>query len=118
MREEERAAAERCWSRLRRLYSVAAGCVHARPAQQLAAKAAGPRVASEPRGAPAEVAELATTYVGKVVEHAIAVDEKISQLNAAWPSVIAKYEAQVRGEMRDPERFHRRYASIAYGDLD
>ena len=91
--------------------------MHARPAQQLAAKG-GVRTPAESRAAAVEAAELANTFVGKVVEHAIAVDEKISQLNAAWPAVIAKYEAQVRGEMRDPERFYKRYAAIAHGDLE
>jgi len=52
----------------------------------------------------------------QVVEHAIAVDEKIVQLNAIWPDIIAKYEAHVRTEMANSEVLMRRYRAVIHGE--
>lgn len=146
VRNEERAAAERCWRRLHHVYSVAASCTHARPAQagKEGVKAKG--ATDSARNTSTEAAEVATAYIGKVsitwphlrpsrnsgtpcitaqhepyaqvVEHSVAVNNKISELNRTWPEVIEKYKADVRAEMSDPERLLKRYASVAYCVLD
>jgi len=122
---EERTAAEQRWSRLKRLYEVASHCVHARanlqssplplrrpvdPSTSRTNADAGRKPSVATAGA------VAATYVERVVDHAVAVDEKICQLNAVWPGVIARYEAQVRKEMNEPELLQRRYRAVAHGE--
>jgi len=121
--EEERAAASRCWGRLQHMYSVAASCTHARAGQQ-APKEGGkeapkPKPGQEPsRSTAAEAAGVSNAYIAKVVEHAVMVNEKIAQLNRAWPKVIRKYEEEVRAEMMDPSCLQKRYAAVVCCDVD
>ena len=45
--------------------------------------------------------------MGRVLNHSLAIDEKISQLNELWPEIVRKYEARVREEIDDPELFRQ-----------
>ena len=66
--------------------------------------------------APAEpVPGLARRYVGRVLGHSLAINEKISQLNELWPELVQKYEGRVREELDDPELFRQRYEALAWG---
>jgi hypothetical protein len=60
-------------------------------------------------------AQLAAAFVDRVLEHALAVDEKISQLNTAWPHIVATYQARVHAEVVDRSLFLRRYQAAASG---
>ena len=60
----------------------------------------------------------AAAFVDKVVEHAVSVDEKICQLNAAWPKIVATYQARVREEVNDRALFLRRYEAAARGQTE
>ena len=62
--------------------------------------------------------QVASVFVGRVIEHALAVDEKISQLNASWPRIVATYQARVRAEVADRALFLRRYDAATRGDID
>ena len=61
--------------------------------------------------------------MGRVLNHSLAIDEKISQLNELWPEIVRKYEgmrrvfaeARVREEIDDPELFRQRYEALIYG---
>ena len=61
---------------------------------------------------------VAAAFVDKVVEHAVSVDEKICQLNAAWPKIVATYQARVREEVNDRALFLRRYEAAARGQTE
>ena len=50
-----------------------------------------------------------------MLEHALAVDEKISQLNRAWPHIVATYQERVHAEVVDRSLFLRRYQAAASG---
>ena len=56
--------------------------------------------------------------MGRVVEHALSVDEKISQLNAAWPKIVGTYRARVQAEVNDRALFLRRYEAASRGETD
>ena len=58
---------------------------------------------------------LARRYVGRVLGHSLAINEKISQLNELWPELVQKYEGRVREELDDPELFRQRYEALAWG---
>ena len=60
-------------------------------------------------------AQLAAAFVDRVLEHALAVDEKISQLNTVWPHIVATYQARVHAEVVDRSLFLRRYQAAASG---
>ena len=60
-------------------------------------------------------AQLAAAFVDRVLEHALAVNEKISQLNTAWPHIVATYQARVHAEVVDRSLFLRRYQAAASG---
>ena len=59
---------------------------------------------------------IAASFVDRVVQHALAVDEKITQLNAVWPHVVAAYQARVRAEVQDRALFLRRYEAATRGE--
>ncbi|KOO35404.1 hypothetical protein Ctob_013118 [Chrysochromulina tobinii] len=63
----------------------------------------------------ADAVGLAAAFVDRVLEHALAVDEKISQLNTAWPHIVATYQARVHAEVVDRSLFLRRYQAAASG---
>ena len=44
-----------------------------------------------------------------MVDHALAVDEKIGRINEAWPRVVSTYEARVRAELASKQVALRRY---------
>ena len=74
-----------------------------------------PPAAAAAAAAAEPVPDLARRFVGRVLGHSIAIDEKISQLNELWPEVVRKYEARVREELDDPELFRQRYEALIYG---
>ena len=59
--------------------------------------------------------DLARRYVGRVLSHSLAINEKISQLNELWPELVRKHEARVREELDDAELFQQRYEALAWG---
>ena len=147
---EQREEADRQWRRLKRLYLLAAGRMHATLAplpyqhamhysdtppsspvkfNACAASAAAAAASSKQEASKAATAEgkdaegpaaseVANAFVNRVVEHAIAVDEKISQLNAAWPKIVAMYQGRVRAEVKDRALFLRRYEAAARGQTE
>ena len=66
-------------------------------------------------GAEAQAMLTDGAYVGRVLHHSMAISEKIAQLNAAWPGLVAKHEARVHEEIADRELFRRRYEALVYG---
>lgn len=146
---EQREEADRQWRRLKRLYTLAAGRMHATlaplPYQHAmhhagtppaspskyggcataaSATAAGGKLeagkaATDGRDAEGPAAsEVAHAFVDRVIEHAVAVDDKISQLNAAWPKIVAMYQGRVRAEVKDRALFLRRYEAAARGQTE
>ena len=63
-------------------------------------------------------AALAAAFVSRVVEHATAVDEKISHLNLAWPRIVSAYHDRVSEEVYDRELFMRRYGAATRGETE
>ena len=114
---EERSAAEEAWRRQQRLYRLARGSLASSVAPltcQLAMGMSPPPPAAAAAGAE-PVPDLARRFVGRVLNHSLAIDEKITQLNELWPEIVRKYEARVREEIDDPELFRQRYETLIYG---
>jgi hypothetical protein len=117
---DERRAAEEAWRGHQRLYRLARSSLAARLAPLAGQLAMGLREQAPPSTgralAPAEpVPGLARRYVGRVLGHSLAINEKISQLNELWPELVQKYEGRVREELDDPELFRQRYEALAWG---
>ena len=120
---EERGAAEEAWRRQQRLYRLARGSLAASVAPLTCQLAMGMNASPPPPAAAAAAAaaaaepvpDLARRFVGRVLSHSLAIDEKISQLNELWPEIVRKYEARVREELDDPELFRQRYEALIYG---
>ena len=76
--------------------------------------------AAPPASAPATSppAPLAEAFVDRVIEHAMGVDQKISQLNASWPQIVATYHERVRADVADRALFLRRYEAATRGDAE
>ena len=53
--------------------------------------------------------------MSRVVEHALSVDAKITQLNRAWPHIVETYTQRVRDEVADRALFLRRYEAATQG---
>ena len=66
----------------------------------------------------ANQAAVAAAFVDRVIDHAVAVDEKITQLNAAWPHIVSTYQERVRAEVADHSLFLKRYAEATRGDAE
>ena len=94
--------------------SIAKGSAPA--ASQGASGASGAPAAPATASPPPTHASVAQAFVDRVVDHALGVDEKISQLNAAWPHIVATYQARVRAEVDDRALFLSRYDAAARGD--
>ena len=62
--------------------------------------------------------KLADQFVGRVVDHAMAVDEKITQLNQVWPHIVGTYQARVKAEVSDRGLFLRRYEAACRGETE
>lgn len=62
--------------------------------------------------------KLADGFVSRVIDHALAVDEKIAQLNATWPHIVATFQARVRAEVVDRQLFLKRYEAACRGDTE
>ena len=60
-------------------------------------------------------AATSDAYVGRVVAHAIGINNKINQLNQLWPGLVGSYERRVKEEMSDRQLFIQRYEAAAYG---
>jgi hypothetical protein len=121
---DERSAAEEAWRRQQRLYRLARASLAASVAPLTCQLAMGmdqnaspppPAAAAAATAAAEPVPDLARRFVGRVLSHSLAIDEKISQLNELWPEIVRKYEARVREELDDPELFRQRYEALIYG---
>ena len=65
-----------------------------------------------------QATRLGDQFVGRVVDHALAVNEKITQLNATWPHIVATYEERVKAELVDRAVFMNRYDAACKGDRE
>ena len=50
-----------------------------------------------------------------VVNHAVAVHDRIARLNALWPELVQRYDKQVETELRCREALLRHYEAVVYG---
>ena len=62
--------------------------------------------------------KLADGFVRRVLDHALAVDEKIAQLNGTWPHTVLTFQARVRAEVNDRTALLRRYVAACRGDTE
>jgi hypothetical protein len=143
---EDRETAERQWRRLRRLYGLAGDGLHSqlaplsfqhamqvsdpyRPVERRDLEdTAGERSrasdredassseAAQVQGVASTSTTLATAFVNRVVDHALTVDNKIAQLNVAWPRIVSRYHERVRADVRDRAMFLQRYQAATRGD--
>ena len=116
---EHRRVAEHEWKQFQRLYRLARNTLAARlaplPCQYAMGLAEAPP--QQPRPSHAEpVPDLARRFVGRVLHHSLAINEKVVELNEAWPELRRKHEERVRAEIADPELFRARYEAIIYGN--
>lgn len=120
---EQRHSAEQDWRHFQRLYGLSRSTLAARLAPLACQYAMGLREVSAlqpPRPTHAEpdesVHDLARRFVGRVLHHSLAINEKVVQLTEAWPALQRKHAERVRAELADPELFRTRYEAIVYGN--
>ena len=54
-------------------------------------------------------------FLSRVVNHAVAVHDRIARLNALWPELVQRYDKQVETELRCREALLRHYEAVVYG---
>ena len=62
--------------------------------------------------------KLADGFVRRVLDHALAVDRKIVQLNTTFPHTVLAFQTRVRAEVNDRTIFLRRYEAACRGDTE
>ena len=63
-----------------------------------------------------QASKLADGFVRRVLEHALAVDKKIVQLNTTFPRTVLTFQTRVRAEVNERTIFLRRYEAACRGD--
>lgn len=111
----ERKRATALWSRLHRIYDLAADwqSLLAPCAHRLATGNSPPGQSSASRIRNDASARL---FIRRVVGHGYSINEKMMRLNVLWPELLRKYDERVELELESREALMRRYKAVVYGD--